>query len=263
MRIWIIAALVGVALLAQGCSNFEPKTGTRVTYTFPGNKPITRDTLAGVSRYLMTKGQTALGVKGPRIDSVTDISLVLLLPGKKIPAADIVKLTQATSIELYHLSNVATRRYPDRPWKLKSPSTPTKSYLFLGPEAKRVDSHKDPQALLREVVGYPKTKPVLTGKDISPTASCRPITNGWAVLVRFTPKGAKIFHDFTKANKGEYLAVFYNGRMLSAPIIEDAIPGGEAYITGFGGEDQARGAVAELNAGDLPIEVKIDSVEYY
>lgn len=263
MKNWIIAVLIGVALLAAGCSKLEPSTGTRVTFIFPGNKPIARDQLAAISRYLSIRGQSELGIKGPRVDSVTDTSLVLLLPGKKIPTADIAKLTQRTSIELYKLSDVATKRSPDRPWKIRPPSTPTGPYLFLGPGAKRIDSRDESDAVLKEVVGYPNAKPVLTGRDISPTASYRPVSKGYAVLVRFNAKGAKIFEEFTAANRGEYLAVFYNGRLLSAPIIEGPIAGGEAYITGFAKEEQAAAAAAGLNAGDLPIKVKVTSVEYY
>lgn len=263
MRISIIAALVGLALLVSGCSNsFEPKTGTRVTFTFPGAKPMPRGKLVVTSRYLIVKGQAELGVKSPRVESVTDMSLVLLLPGKKIPAADIPKLTQPTSIELYRLSNVATGRSPDRPWKLKTPSTPTGPYIFLGPNAKRIDSHEEPEAVMKEVVG-PNAKPVLTGRDISPTASYRPVNKGYAVLVRFNAKGAKTFHDFTKANRGEYLAVLYNGRLLSAPVIGDPIEGGDAYITGFASETLASAAVAELNTGNLPVKLKVENVEYY
>lgn len=255
--------MIGLALFAQGCSNLEPNTGTRVTYAFPGGKPISREELSALSHYLMVRAQTDLGVAGPRVDSVTDTSLVLLLPGKKASKADVAKLTQRTSIELYHLANVATRRSPNRPWKLKVPAGREKAYLFIGPGAKRIDSAQDPGAVLKEVVGYPAVKPVLTGRDVSPTASYRPVSRGYAVLVKFSKQGAKVFEDFTKANRGEYLAIFYNGRLLSAPVVESPISGGEAYITGFSTDNEARSAVAGLNAGDLPIKVSVDSVEHY
>ena len=94
--------------------------------------------------------------------------LILLLPGKKIPADEVKKLIEPSSIELYHLTKVATKNSPDRPWKIKVPSSVKGSYLFLGPNAQRIDSHKDAKALLSEVVGYPKTKPVLAGQISCP-----------------------------------------------------------------------------------------------
>lgn len=263
MRSRIILALVGTALLLAGCSDIEPQTGTRVTFKFETSKPITRPQLAATSKYLTIRGGLLLGVRGPRVDEVSDYSITLLLPGKKVPRSEVDRLIEPYSIELYHLSNVATAGAPNRPWKMKQPSKPSGSYLFIGPDAKRIDSRKESQALLAEVVGVPRVKPVLTGRDILQTATFRPIKNGWAVLVTFTPSGTKTFYQFTKANRGEYLAVFYNGRLVSAPVIKDAIAEGQAYITGFAGEDQARAAASGINAGTLPLKVKITGVEYY
>lgn len=263
MRNWTILALAGAALLVAGCSDIEPKTGTRVIFKFDTSKPIERAQLAATSRYLTIRGGLLLGVRGPRVDEVSDTSLTLLLPGKKVPRTEIDKLIEPYSVELYHLASVATARSPNRPWKIKSPTTRSGPYLFIGPDAKRIDSRADSRAVLAEVVGAPLAKPVLTGRDILPTAAYRPIKNGWAVLVKFSPSGAKTFYEFTKANRGEYLAVFYNGRLVSAPVIKDAIPDGAAYVTGFSGEDQSRAAASGINAGTLPVKVKITGVEYY
>ena len=115
-----------------------------------------------------------------------------------------------------------------------------KGSFFLGPNAQRIDSRKDARSLLADVVGCPKTKPVLTGRDILPTAFARQVKKGWRVQVRFNRGGAQVFFQFTKRNRGEYLAVFYNGRLVSAPIIKEAIPRGDAIITGFASADQAQ-----------------------
>ena len=263
MRNWIIVVLLGVALLAQGCSEFEPKHGTRVTFAFEINKPIEREQLVAISEYLIARGRLSLGVKAPRVDDYSADSLVLLLPGKRIATADVRKLIQPYSIELYHLAGVATERHPNRPWKIKVPASPTGPYLLVGPNARLIDSHKEPGGVRNEVLGHPTAKPILTGRDILPSASVRQVKDGWAVLVRFNDKGAKTFYEFTKANRGEYLAVFYNGRLVSAPIIKQSIPGGEAYITGFAKQDQAHAIVSELNAGEIPLKVRITRVQYY
>lgn len=262
MRNSIIIAFVGLALLATGCS-VEPRTGTRVIFAFPAGRTLDREQLVAISKYLKTKGELVLGVAGPRVDSVDTVSLTLLLPGKKIPRREISKLIAPASIELYHLSSVATDKSPNRPWKLNVPSSHKAPYLFLGPNAQRIDSAKDAKSLLVEVVGYPTTKPVLTGRDILPTAFGQELKQGWGVQVKFNESGAKAFHDFTRRNVGEYLAVFYNGHLVSAPLIKEAIPGGEALITGFATQALARGAISDLNAGVLPSEIKIARVEYY
>jgi preprotein translocase subunit SecD len=263
MRNCIIAALIGIALLAQGCSEFEPRHGTKVTFAFDTPRPIRRDQLAAISKYLIARGRLLLGVKGPRVEDYSDRSLVLLLPGQKVRKGDVEKLIHPYSIELYHLTNVATQRHPNRPWKITLPADSTGPYLFVGPKARLIDSHKDPAGVRDVVLGHPKSKPVLTGRDILPTASLRQIRDGWAVLVRFDEKASKTFYEFTRANAGEYLAVFYNGRLVSAPIIKQSIPGGEALITGFAKENQAHALVSELNAGQIPMRTKITKITYY
>ena len=263
MRCIFIAALLGIALLVSGCSELEPKTGTRVTISIETAKPITRPQLAAVSRYLTLRGGLLLGLSGARISSVSDDSITLLLPGKNVPREDVNRLIEPYSIELYHLTNVVTDKNPLRAWKMKPPSTPGGSYLFSGPDATLVDSRREPAALLAEVVGVPQAKPVLTGRDIQPTSTFQRAQEGWSVVVQFTEPGAKTFHRFTKDNPGEYLAVFYNGRLISAPVIKDAIADGQAHITGFGSEDQARAAAQGINAGPLPVKVKIAGIEYY
>lgn len=257
----LIIALVSITLLAAGCSELEPKTGTKVV--FASIKPMTRQQIADASRYLTLRGRLLLGVSGPRIQSVTDSSITLLLPGEKIARSEIEKLIEPNSLELYHLSKVATTNHPARLWKMKVPARAGGSYLFSGPNATLIDSRLDPKSLLKEVVGVPTEKPVLTGDDILPSAAPQQASEGWSVLVKFTEDGARRFHDFTKHNIGEYLAVFYNGRMISAPLIKEAISDGQAYITGFGSGEQARAAVHGINAGTLPINLEIVNVEYY
>lgn len=249
-------------MLVAGCS-VEPQHGTRVVFAFPAGRKIDRNQLVAISKYLKTKGDLVLGVAGPRVDKVDAHTLTLLLPGKKVARAQINRLIEPASIELFHLSRVATQKSPKRPWRLKVPSSPKAPYLFLGPNAQRIDSTKDSKSLLADVVGYPTVKPVLTGRDILPTAVAQEMKEGWAVQVKFSDTGTKRLRDFSKHNVGEYLAVFYNGHLISAPLIKEAIPGGDAWITGFVTESLARSAVSDLNAGSLPTEIKITRVEYY
>lgn len=254
---------MGIALLAAGCIELEPKTGTRVTVDIKTAKPITRPQLAAVSRYLTLRGGLLLGVNGPRVASVSDYSLILLLPGKNVPKAEVNRLIEPYSVELYHLLSVATEKDPNRAWKMRAPSKAGGSYLFSGPQAAYIDSRLDPKSLLAEVVDTAHNKPVLTGRDILPVSTFQRAKEGFSVLVKFTDDGTRKFYQFTKDHPGEYLAVFYNGRLVSAPVIKSAISEGQAYITGFGIEDQARAAAQGINAGTLPVKVRISKVEYY
>jgi len=51
------------------------------------------------------------------------------------------------------------------------------------------------------------------------------------VSLSFNPAGAKVFADLTAANVGKALAILLDGTVNSAPVIQSAIPSGEARIT--------------------------------
>ena len=262
MRRYSLLPLIALALLVSGCS-VEPKHGTRVVFAFPHGTKITRQQVLDISKYLKTKGELVLNVQGPRVDSVNAHTLTLLLPGKKFDRQDVDKLIAPASIELFHLINVSTKTHPNRPWKLIVPSSRKAPYIFVGANSQRIESRKNSKELLSEVVGYPKVKPVLTGANILPTAFVQEMQQGWAVQVKFSDTGARILRDFTRRNVGEYLAVFYNGYLISAPVIKERIPTGDARITGFATQSLARAAVSDLNAGSLPTKVKITRLEHY
>lgn len=262
MRNFAIIAVILAAFVCGGCQ-IEPRTGTRVVFAFPEGKTMTREEIVEVSKYLKSKGQLVLGVAGPRVDRVDTRKLTLLLPGKMVTSEQAHRLIEPASIELFHLSKVATAKSPARPWVLKVPSSVRGPYLFLGPNSQRIDSQKDAKSLLADVVGYPRVRPVLTGSDILPTTVAQEMRQEWGVQVKFDQSGARILREFTKRNTGEYLAVFYNGRLISAPLIKEPIPSGDARITGFATEGLARSAVSDLNAGSLPARIRITRVEHY
>jgi SecD/SecF fusion protein len=80
---------------------------------------------------------------------------------------------------------------------------------------------------------------------------------GWTVNLRFDSEGAKKFGQITEANKGHRFAIVLDGVIQSAPVIRDAIYGGNAVITGRFGEQEARGLATVLQ-NPLQTPVKIE-----
>lgn len=256
----ILMALVFAAL--AGCSEVEPRSGTRVTLRVLEDD-AGREEIADVSRYLIRRSADVLDADRARVESVKDGRIVLLLPGVRVTRKEAARLLDTASIEFYHLKNVASEGAPDRPWRIRVPETGRASYLFAGPDAQLIDSRREPEEVLKRVVGAPAEKPILTGDHTLPTATYQTLEGGIVVYVEFDARGAKIFHEFTRDHKGELLAVFYNGVLISAPVITEPISGGRASVTGFRTLAEARSAVAKLNAGRLPLKVRIESVEPY
>ena len=82
------------------------------------------------------------------------------------------------------------------------------------------------ELLLRE-------EPVLHGGDV---ADAQPgiseIMNSPIIKFRFHAAGASKFASFTRDNVGRPFAIVVDGRVVSAPIINEPILGGEAQISG-------------------------------
>lgn len=81
------------------------------------------------------------------------------------------------------------------------------------------------------------------------------------VLLHFTDEGAEIFERLTTENTGEVLAVFLDGEIISAPVIQEPIAGGTAQVTGQFTPDEARELVRDLNLGALPVPIELVSTQ--
>ncbi len=80
---------------------------------------------------------------------------------------------------------------------------------------------------------------------------------GWTVQMRFDSEGAKQFGKITEQFKGHRFAIVLDGIIQSAPVIRDAIYGGDAVITGRFVEQEARGLASVLeNPLQTPVSIE-------
>ncbi len=81
------------------------------------------------------------------------------------------------------------------------------------------------------------------------------------ILLQFNDDGSKIFEELTAKNINKKLAIYIDGVLLSAPTVQDKISGGKAQITGNFTVKEAQELVRSLNAGALPVPIKLISQE--
>ncbi len=79
------------------------------------------------------------------------------------------------------------------------------------------------------------------------------------VLIEFNKEGSDLFAQITKDNVGQVLAIFLDGQVLSLPVIQQEIVGGNAQITGDFTPEEARTLVRDLNLGALPVPIELIS----
>lgn len=78
------------------------------------------------------------------------------------------------------------------------------------------------------------------------------------VSLEFNSKGAAIFSEITGQNVGERLAIVLDGKVHSAPRINERIPSGRASITGRFTSEEAGDLAIILRAGALPAPIYIE-----
>jgi len=101
----------------------------------------------------------------------------------------------------------------------------------------------------------------LTGKDLRLASvkfnSGQATSTAPSVGIEFNAEGAKKFSDITKRNIGKPLAIFLDDQFITAPTVQSEIPDGNAVISGNFTLEDAKKLVIELNAGALPLPIKI------
>ncbi|MCJ8139774.1 protein translocase subunit SecD [Falsirhodobacter halotolerans] len=97
-----------------------------------------------------------------------------------------------------------------------------------------------------------QTTPVVTGEQLVDAQPAFDQNNRPAVNFRFNGSGGRAFGDYTAQNIGRPFAIVLDNQVISAPVINSAIPGGSGIITGnFNVEGSTELAVL-LRAGALP-----------
>ncbi|MEG1837054.1 MAG: protein translocase subunit SecD [Synergistaceae bacterium] len=77
------------------------------------------------------------------------------------------------------------------------------------------------------------------------------------VSIKFNVEGAKLFDEATAANIGKQIAIVLDDVVVSAPVVQQRISGGEAQITGKFSTAEANRLAIMLRAGALPVSVEI------
>ncbi|ANE80956.1 protein-export membrane protein SecD [Mycobacterium adipatum] len=109
---------------------------------------------------------------------------------------------------------------------------------------------------------YLLDKSIMSGEEIKTAGSGLDQQRGdYVVDVEFKSAGSKIWADFTAANVGTQTAFTLDSQVVSAPEIQEAIPGGRTQITGQFTDSSARELANVLKYGSLPLSFESSEAE--
>lgn len=84
-----------------------------------------------------------------------------------------------------------------------------------------------------------------------------PTNNQPIVNMQMNGQGAERWSQLTGANVGKQIAIILDGRVYSAPVVQNRIPNGSSVISGMGGVEEAKLLSVVLKAGALKAPVRI------
>jgi preprotein translocase subunit SecD len=100
---------------------------------------------------------------------------------------------------------------------------------------------------------------LMTGRDLKDAYVTTDSKGHLAIGFQLTDSGAKIFGDYTANHIGDIVAIVLDKRVISAPVIQSAIPNGQGIIespTGFT-QQEAQSVAVQMKYGALPVPLKV------
>ncbi|HEV3409953.1 MAG TPA: hypothetical protein VG095_06650, partial [Chthoniobacterales bacterium] len=212
-------------------------------------RTITKDTLDQAVE-VIRKRVDQYGVGEPVISPTGTDRILVQIPGLN-PSQ-----IQEARAQLSKVAKLEFRLvYPDNGEKLRAIDAGTD---IIPPEY-RIETYlerAEPGKKPREERLLVKKKADLGGDRVTDSAAYFG-NEGWTVQLKFDSEGAKKFGDITEKYKGYRFAIVLDDVIQSAPVIRDAIYGGDAVITGRFTEQEARNLATVLeNPLQTPVSIE-------
>jgi preprotein translocase subunit SecD len=186
-----------------------------------------------------------LGTKEPSIEQQGDDRIVVQVPGLSDPA-HLLTILQTTAKMTFRLVDVTN----DVQAAITQHRIPPNSELLTYERSRNAQNAPPQQILVQRQV-------LIAGdrlKDAGWTTSQQ--TGQVVVTFRFDSVGAREFAEITKENVGKPFAIVLDGKVLTAPRINEPILGGSGIIEGDFTVETAHDLSLLLRAGALPAPLK-------
>lgn len=97
--------------------------------------------------------------------------------------------------------------------------------------------------------------------DFQQSASQQGGVGSPVIALEFNKEGADLFEKITSENIGKTVAIYLDGQLKTAPVVQSVISDGHAVITGSFTPEEAREIARDLNFGALPLPIESVSTQ--
>jgi protein-export SecD/SecF family membrane protein len=101
---------------------------------------------------------------------------------------------------------------------------------------------------------------LVEGKDVKESVVQLDKKTGKPVVtLSFDDKGTKQFADATEKLVGQRISIYMDETLISAPMVNEKISGGNSVITNIGSAEEAKSLSDKINSGALPFSLKSEN----
>src|SRR3954465_8913562 len=256
----LAAVLVSLLTIFSIWSNWPPEQKIRLGLDIKGGTSFLIRLVAPAKELSKGMLDQAVEVIRKRVDYFGSGEPVISPVGQdrilvQIPGLDTAKIQEARD-QLSRVAKLEFRMvYPDGGQRLGEIDA-EKQVIPPDYKVEKYTPHAEGNEKPREERLLVKKKADLGGDRVSESHAYYG-NEGWTVQLKFDSEGAKKFGQITEQYKGHRFAIVLDGIIQSAPVIRDAIYGGDAVITGHFAEKEARGLASVLeNPLQTPVSIE-------
>lgn len=187
----------------------------------------------------------ALGTKEPDIRRLGDTRIDVQVPGLQNPQALKDLLGQTAKLEFKMVDETASAD------DLRQGITPPGDELVPWQDPQAPGSNGVPVIAVKRLGGI-KGDQLVQAKQVFD-----PKTNAPQISITFNQQGGEKFAELTTANVNKRFAIILDGKVLSAPSINEPILGGGAVISGSFTVQSATQLAIALRSGALPVDLTV------
>jgi len=276
-RLIIVAVVVVAALLSvfpvkgRIRLGLDLKGGAHILLQAKGTdeNPLTEDSVERLLAVLRNRIDQ-YGVSEPLIQREGADRVIVDLPGVADPEAAL-ELIGKTALLEFRQVHEATGSVPPGPQRgnyesqeeflaAKARWEEVKKQFDAMAEELGVRASSDPAVIMsrsEEGEAYLLGEVYVSGKELVDAKTSFDNLGRPVVTLQFSSLGAKLFDEATAGNVGRQIAICLDGKVISAPVVQERISGGSAQISGRFSTAEAQRLSIMLRAGALPVAVEI------
>ena len=188
----------------------------------------------------------------PSGDSYVALRAPVVAKDEKVKLMNLIKMIAKLNFRMVHPQNL----------ELVAGMTADKEKSFVPPFGYELMKTSEFRAGQEPLVTYyvVEKRPAMTGKDVVSAYPNKDQFGQRMIALSFNARGAAQFAEVTRANVGRQMAIVLDDHLYCAPVIKDAITGGQATISGRFSDEEIKSIADALVSGSFPFQIKIDAV---